>query len=545
VPYVQEDLAKAPDRRLQLALLLALCLAAAAVFSASPALANYTVMHCTGADSTADGISGGVDEHEPGETFGPFTFESCLEHNDELNQVRAAGGPASGGVHWVLSAPEGTRFRGLFFNLTIGHGFPQSLMNWHLFTESQELISTRDEEPAPNPNKRLPANGLHNFAFNPTRAIVSDLYCDPHVVCQNGRLELVLQGLRTEVEDFFTPGLVEPVLPRTPLRGTLPVPIEAEDIGGGIANLALFVDGRELIRENLSNGGKCVAPYRYLVPCQLKVKSTLNLDTTALAEGEHDLQVVVTDVGGNTTASHAADFVVHNTPLNIRRPSISGAAAIGGQLTADPGAWEGNPTSFAFRWLRCPGSFRAEDDPSVCGVISGASGSRYVAQAADQGHRDAVVVTATNRTGSEVKVSSPSDLIATTAPSGPSGPSKPGGKKKHAGPIISHVTLSHKSFPALRGSHAPPRQSLLGFSSSKPGQLTIAIAKLQGKKKAKGIVKLAATIKAGRSSVPLSSRIGNKALSPGSYQLKITVRDAKGNPSAPAVVKFKVTGAHG
>ena len=59
------------------------------------------------------------------------------------------------------------------------------------------------------------------------------------------------------------------------------------------------------------------------------------------------------------------------------------------------------------------------------------------------------------------------------------------------------------------------------------------------------MVKLAATIKAGRSSVPLSSRIGTRVLRPGTYQVTISVRDAKGNLSDPAKVKFTITRPRG
>nr|MBA2599594.1 hypothetical protein [Actinomycetota bacterium] len=40
-------------------------------------------------------------------------------------------------------------------------------------------------------------------------------------------------------------------------------------------------------------------------------------------------------------------------PRNTERPTISGTARVGQQLTANEGSWTGNPTAFAFQWQRC------------------------------------------------------------------------------------------------------------------------------------------------------------------------------------------------
>ena len=43
-------------------------------------------------------------------------------------------------------------------------------------------------------------------------------------------------------------------------------------------------------------------------------------------------------------------------PDNTAEPRISGAASVGSTLSATTGSWTGNPTGFAFQWVRCAAS---------------------------------------------------------------------------------------------------------------------------------------------------------------------------------------------
>jgi hypothetical protein len=84
---------------------------------------------------------------------------------------------------------------------------------------------------------------------------------------------------------------------------------------------------------------------------------------------------------------------------------------------------------------------------------------------------------------------------------------------------------------------------VLGFTTDRGGKLTLLIDRVRGTKKTKHIITLAATIKSGRSSVPLGARVGSKLLAPGKYRVTIQVRDRKGAYSDPARVYFTVTPA--
>src|SRR5262249_49928758 len=79
--------------------------------------------------------------------------------------------------------------------------------------------------------------------------------------------------------------------------------------------------------------------------------------------------------------------------------------------------WDGDPTGYDHRWLRC--------DPAgtTCTPIAGATGVAYVLTDADAYHRIGVEVTAENGSGATVARSAPSAIVAdaagrTTQPTG-------------------------------------------------------------------------------------------------------------------------------
>jgi hypothetical protein len=111
------------------------------------------------------------------------------------------------------------------------------------------------------------------------------------------------------------------------------------------------------------------------------------------------VSVTATNADGSGTAQSAQTAVVaaatsNAAPKNTAPPTISGTPKVGQQLTADPGSWSGNPTSFAYQWQRC------DADVAACSNVPGATGKTYGASAADLGYRLRVVVTARNARGS-------------------------------------------------------------------------------------------------------------------------------------------------
>src|SRR5207248_7838325 len=72
-------------------------------------------------------------------------------------------------------------------------------------------------------------------------------------------------------------------------------------------------------------------------------------------------------------------------PLLIAPPAITGAAILGGTLTATQGIWSNGATRYAYQWLRCTNA--------ACAQITGATGSRYRVVSADLGRWIEVSVT--------------------------------------------------------------------------------------------------------------------------------------------------------
>jgi large repetitive protein len=81
-------------------------------------------------------------------------------------------------------------------------------------------------------------------------------------------------------------------------------------------------------------------------------------------------------------------------PANTSPPTISGTALQGQTLTASPGNWSRNPTSYAYQWQRCNASGGA------CASLAGASATTYTLTSGDVGSTMRVVVTAKNSSGS-------------------------------------------------------------------------------------------------------------------------------------------------
>jgi hypothetical protein len=100
-----------------------------------------------------------------------------------------------------------------------------------------------------------------------------------------------------------------------------------------------------------------------------------------------------------------------SAPTNITEPDIDGRAEQGRTLSSSRGRWTGTgPISYEFRWVRC-GAGGGRPDGSDCGLIIGATRSRYEIVGADVGSRLRVRVTATNADGSETVASNPTAVV--------------------------------------------------------------------------------------------------------------------------------------
>src|SRR5262249_50214973 len=103
--------------------------------------------------------------------------------------------------------------------------------------------------------------------------------------------EVIVKNIVATVEDNEIPTVtVTPPSPNTPLTGTVQIPYEAEDEGGGVAIVNLATDGRVIASDHDSNGGFCQEPLHSAAPCRLNIADrTIPLDTTQLPDGPHEL----------------------------------------------------------------------------------------------------------------------------------------------------------------------------------------------------------------------------------------------------------------
>ena len=131
--------------------------------------------------------------------------------------------------------------------------------------------------------------------------------------------------------------------------------------------------------------------------------------TPSTGDVGHALRVVVTAVNadGRTAATSAPSEPISsaNGPSNTVRPTVTGAAEVGGTLRVTNGSWSPNPTSFSRQWQQCDSS------GGSCTNISGATGQTYGVRAGDAGHRLRALVTARTSSGSTIVASTPSAVV--------------------------------------------------------------------------------------------------------------------------------------
>jgi hypothetical protein len=529
---------------------LSLALIAASAPSASAAPGTYTVEVCTQASATGggtptrlpSGIEGSGLLYES-QNPGGLKLEQCNGGQVALVSPLGLAVPEGGSQVWELVAPQGTRIETLFMRQDLRHqflmGVRPAFLDWFFAAGPVTIDGWREEGQAtPFPESKGSETIRSRFAS-------SGMFCrqEGGGNCGLGAFSVTASDIRAEVVDEFAPGVSGPDLATRTLRGTAEVGFKAVDKGAvtpkegsGIAKVELveLVGDQKVTLASMSddNGGKCTTPYKYMQPCKLEIESSFPLDTTKLAEGQHQLAILATDASGLTRETPPVAVLVHNAPSSTARPRINGAPQLGSKLTASPGEWGGAPTSFAFRWYRCPPSVQGDEGVNACGAIAGASGPAYVPGRADLGQRDLVEVKATNGFGSETRLSFPTDVISAAAPAPVHGPSKP---------LLSHVKLSRKRFRVGGAlSKKGKRAAVLAFTCNRAGEVSIAIRRRRRHGKPKSLGRLVAPVKAGRSRILISGKIGKRRLKPGPYEALVRVTDHRGTTSDPARVRFLI-----
>jgi hypothetical protein len=118
---------------------------------------------------------------------------------------------------------------------------------------------------------------------------------------------------------------------------------------------------------------------------------------------------IVILVGAGLIAGAAAARTAA-VPQNTVKPSVTGKAVVGEELTASNGTWTGGVDSYSYQWQRCTGAM-------VCTNVDGATAKTYGVRTADVGSSLRVMVTAHNASGSSAATASDATAVVTATPS--------------------------------------------------------------------------------------------------------------------------------
>jgi hypothetical protein len=137
-----------------------------------------------------------------------------------------------------------------------------------------------------------------------------------------------------------------------------------------------------------------------------------------------------------TATPNALTEMAADPPQSLELPDFTGALVQGATLSATPGGWNGDPTSYDYQWYRC--------DDEACPDIAGATSLTYTLTADDVGDDVGVAVAASNDAGQ-------SDFAASPA----RGPVAPGVPPSYpvlqSPPVISGIALEGQTLSASSG----------------------------------------------------------------------------------------------
>jgi hypothetical protein len=133
-----------------------------------------------------------------------------------------------------------------------------------------------------------------------------------------------------------------------PLSGTQSLDYDAQDSDTGVRFVQLRVDGQQVAQNDYI--AKC--SYTTFMACPSSESDTIAWNTATVADGQHNLEVIVENAAQNTSIIHDATITTQNAPTNTSSlgalpgpgASSSGAGAVAG-YTASAGAANGSGAS--------------------------------------------------------------------------------------------------------------------------------------------------------------------------------------------------------
>lgn len=156
----------------------------------------------------------------------------------------------------------------------------------------------------------------------------------------------------------------------------------AKDVGSGVLRTLIEVDGSVKAEAPASKVSATCSPrpgadglraYLVQVPCPLDVIVTADLDTKAIADGDHDVRLLVEDAAGNRTEVAEGKLRVNNaprvgpgSPAELRGEANGTGAGDAARLAVVWPATGKAPSASAKTKKRCASAAYAQKHPATC-----------------------------------------------------------------------------------------------------------------------------------------------------------------------------------
>src|SRR3954453_8089233 len=263
-------------------------------------------------------------------------------------------------------------------------------------------------------NSTIEAGGASFTAKTPDYAnqlgMDLDVYANPGALA-NDQSSASLAFSSTN--EYFMPSAFFLVSDEGPATSTGAGPTVGAPAGGGVAP-----DGEALSADPGAWNGTGTLTYAYQWQrcdangdnCQNIAGATGSHYTPTGADVGSTVRVVGTatnEAGPSTpTASTPIAIKASSAPVSATPPVLSGPAAQGHPLTANPGNWSvPGPATYTYQWQRC------DAKGANCVDIPGATDDTYTPTAGDVGHTLRAEITATNDAGATSTTSTPSARV--------------------------------------------------------------------------------------------------------------------------------------
>ena len=194
-----------------------------------------------------------------------------------------------------------------------------------------------------------------------TTALLAYVMCLPPSQgspCESGQnAELSITSSTIMLHNTATPGATGfgGTLLNNPTSGTGILSFTAQDQDGpGVYRVSAQIDGHEMASETPNvNEGKCVAygnfygalNFRWRQPCPTETAAQVEIPTTAIADGQHELEIEVEDAAGHRSVVYQHTITIKNAHVPLTEPTTTTLAGISPPAPPARGPANGSPAS--------------------------------------------------------------------------------------------------------------------------------------------------------------------------------------------------------